>query len=135
MNKIIITGRLVRDPELRTCNSGTEVCNFALAVDRRVKKGDEKQTDFIDCTAWGKTGVFVSTYLHKGDGANVEGRLESRAWTDKDGNKRTSWAVTVDNIEFPHGRSGKKPDDELPAPAPQEFSEVPETEDDGELPF
>ena len=131
MNKIVITGRLTRDPELRTCNSGTEVCNFTLAVDRRVKKGDEKQTDFIDCTAWGKTGVFVSTYLHKGDGANVEGRMESRKWVDNDGNNRVSWAVTVDNIKFPHGRSNNS--QTASAPAPQGFTEIPE--DDGELPF
>ncbi len=133
MNKIIITGRLVRDPDLRTCNNGTEVCNFALAVDRRVKKDQEKKTDFIDCTAWGKTAVFVNTYLHKGDGANVEGRMESNMWTDKDGNKRVSWSVTVDNIEFPHGRSGSNNSHAAPAPAPQEFTEV--TEEDGELPF
>lgn len=135
MNKIIITGRLVRDPELRTCNNGTEVCNFTLAVDRRYKKGDEKETDFIDCTAWGKTGVAVSTYLHKGDGANVEGRMENSPWTDKDGKKRASWHVTVDNLEFPHGRSSKKSDDEPPAPVPQEFAEISEPEEDGELPF
>jgi single-strand DNA-binding protein len=133
MNKIIITGRLTRDPELRTCNSGTEVCNFSLAVDRSYKKGDDKETDFIDCTAWGKTGVFVSTYFHKGDGANVEGRMENSPWTDKDGKTRASWHVTVDNVEFPHGRSGKKSDDDLPAPARQIITEV--AEDDGDLPF
>jgi single-strand DNA-binding protein len=135
MNKIIITGRLVRDPELRTCNNGTEVCNFALAVDRRVKKDQEKKTDFIDCTAWGKTAVFVNTYLHKGDGANVEGRMEGQFWMDHDGKKRVSWSVTVDNIEFPHGRSGSGNNQAAPAPAPQGFAEVDPVEDDGELPF
>lgn len=133
MNKIIITGRLTRDPDLRTCNNGTEVCNFSLAVDRRVKKDQEKKTDFIDCTAWGKTAVFVNTYLHKGDGANVEGRMESNMWTDKDGNKRVSWSVTVDNIEFPHGRSSSNNSQTAPAPAPQEFAEI--DAEDGELPF
>ena len=105
MNKICIAGRIVKDPELRTTNSGTEVCSFTVAVDRRVKSGDEKITDFIDCTAWGKTGVFVSTYFHKGDGINLDGRMESRKWADKDGNNRVSWGVTCDNVEFPHGKA------------------------------
>lgn len=105
MNKICITGRIVRDPELRTTNSGTEVCSFTVAVDRRIKSGEEKITDFIDCTAWGKTGVFVSTYFHKGDGINLDGRLESRKWADKEGNNRVSWGVTCDNVEFPHGKA------------------------------
>ena len=105
MNKICIAGRIVKDPELRTTNSGTEVCGFTVAVDRRIKSGDEKITDFIDCTAWGKTGVFVSTYFHKGDGINLDGRMESRKWADKDGNNRVSWGVTCDNVEFPHGKA------------------------------
>lgn len=108
MNKIIISGRLVKDPELRTTTSGTEVCNFTVAVDRRIKKGEEKQADFIDCTAWGKSGVFVSTYFHKGDGIEVEGRFESRKYADRDGNNRTAWGVTCDNVQFPvGGKSGK----------------------------
>lgn len=105
MNKICIAGRIVKDPELRTTNSGTEVCGFTVAVDRRMRSGEEKITDFIDCTAWGKTGVFVSTYFHKGDGINLDGRMESRKWADKDGNNRVSWGVTCDNVEFPHGNS------------------------------
>ena len=75
MNKIVICGRLTKDPELRTTNNGTEVCGFTVAVDRRIKKNSEKETDFIDCTAWEKTGVFVNTYFHKGDGITVEGRI------------------------------------------------------------
>lgn len=106
MNKVILTGRLSRDPELRACNSGTEVCNFTIAVDRFAKKGEDKQVDFIDCVAWSKTGNFVNTYFHKGDGIVTTGRMESRKWTDKDGNKRTSWEVQCENVEFPIG--GKK---------------------------
>ena len=105
MNKIIICGRLTKDPELRTTNSGTEVCGFTVAVDRRIKKNDEKETDFIDCTAWGKTGVFISTYFHKGDGITVEGRMESNKWVDNDGKNRVSWGVTCDNVEFSLGKN------------------------------
>lgn len=105
MNKVILMGRLVRDPELKTGQSGTEFCSFTVAVDRRAKKGEEKASDFIDCTAFGKTGVFVSTYFHKGDGIALEGRMESRKWQDKDGNNRVSWSVPVDNVYFPPARS------------------------------
>lgn len=104
MNKIFITGRLTRDPELKTTNSGTEVCNFTVAVDRRKRKDAEKETDYFDVSAWTKLGSFVSAYFHKGDGINIEGRMESRKYVDKDGNNRTAWGVTVDNIEFPHGK-------------------------------
>lgn len=107
MNKVILCGRMVRDPELKTTNSGMEVCNFTVAVDRRAKKGEEKIADFVDCTAWGKSGVFVSTYFHKGDGITVDGRLESRKWMDNDGKNRVSWCVTCDNVEFPLGKSGQ----------------------------
>ena len=105
MNKIVICGRLAKEPELRTTSSGTEVCGFTVAVDRRIKKNDEKGTDFIDCTAWGKTGVFVNTYFHKGDGITVEGRMESQKWVDNDGKNRVSWGVTCDNVEFSLGKS------------------------------
>ena len=129
MNKIIITGRLTRQPELKTLDTGTEVCNFTVAVDRRVKQGEEKKADFIDCTAWSKTAAFVSTYFHKGDGINLEGSLESRKWVDSDGKNRVSWAVTVRNAEFPHGRSSGS------APAQTASEPLHEIEDDGDLPF
>lgn len=136
MNRIIIAGRLVRDPDLRVCNSGTEVCNLTVAVDRkRAKKDHEKETDFIDCTAWGKTGVFVSKYFKKGDGITVEGRMESRKWVDKDGNNRTSWGVTVDEVEFPLGKNGGGSDNGLPFTMGDGDGDFQEVEDDGSLPF
>lgn len=128
MNKVIITGRIVKDPELNTTGSGTEVCNFTVAVDRRPGKDKEKVTDFIDCTAWQKTGVFVNTYFHKGDGINVIGRLESRKWEDKEGNKRVSWNVICDEVEFP---LGKKSGESNPSGG---FSPV-DADDEPTLPF
>lgn len=130
MNHITIMGRITKDPELKTTNSGTDVCNFTVAVDRFAKKGEEKQTDFIDVTAWGKSGVFVNQYFSKGAGIVVEGRMESRKWVDKDGNNRVSWGVTAENIHFPVG-GGKKNDGAIDAPT---FTEMP-TDDGGELPF
>lgn len=130
MNKIIIAGRLTRDPELRTTDSGTEVCNFTVAVDRRFGKKEDRQADFIDCTAWSKSGVFVRTYFHKGDGITIEGRMESRKWVDNDGNNRISWGVTVDNVEFPLGKGNNAPEVKMP-----EFEDLGPSGDDGEFPF
>ena len=127
MNNIIITGRLTKDPELRTTNSGTEVCNITVAVDRFAKKGEEKKADFIDCTVWSKSGVFVSTYFKKGDGIVIRGRLESRKWVDNDGKNRIAWEVVAEHIEFPHGRGGKGAE----APAFTDMAATPEED----LPF
>lgn len=106
MNKVIIAGRLTKDPELRSTGSGVEVCNFTVAVDRRADKDGNKKCDFIDCTAWRKTGVFVDKYFNKGDGITVIGRMESEKYQDKDGNNRVSWKVSVDEVEFPFAKKG-----------------------------
>ena len=102
LNRIIIMGRLVRDPELRTTQSGTPVTSFTLAVDRDFKSRDsgEKSTDFIDVVAWRQTAEFVCKYFAKGRMAVVSGRLQIRSWTDKDGNKRRSAEVVADNVYF-----------------------------------
>ena len=101
LNKIFIMGRLTRDPELRRTQSGTAVTSFSLAVDRDFKsQSGEKETDFIDVVAWRSTAEFVAKYFTKGRMAIVEGRLQIRPWTDKDGNKRRSAEVVADNIYF-----------------------------------
>ena len=102
LNKIVIMSRLTRDPELRYTASNTPVASFSLAVDRdfKSKEGGEKETDFIDCVAWRQTGEFASKYFQKGSMAAVKGRLQIRDWQDKDGNKRRSAEVIVDNIYF-----------------------------------
>jgi single-strand DNA-binding protein len=100
LNRIDIIGRLVRDPEYRTVGgNNTSVCNFTLAVDDDFKNQDgEKETDFIECTAWRQAAEFVTRYLTKGQMMAVSGRLKSRKWTDKDGNRRTSWFIKADNV-------------------------------------
>ena len=102
LNHIVIQGRLTRDPELRRTSSGTAVAGFTLAVDRDFasKDGGQKETDFIDCVAWRQTGEFASKYFQKGRMAVVSGRLQIRGWTDKDGNKRRTAEVVVDNMYF-----------------------------------
>ena len=102
LNRIILMGRLTRDPELRHTQTGTPVASFSLAVDRDFKDRNtgEKATDFIDIVAWRQTGEFVSRYFTKGRMAVVEGRLQIRDWTDKEGNKRRSAEVVADQVYF-----------------------------------
>ena len=106
LNHIVIMGRLTRDPELRTTQSGVSVTSFTVAVDRDFggRDGSEKQTDFIDCVAWRQTADFVSKYFTKGRMAVVSGRLQSRKWQDRGGNNRTSWEVVADNVYFGDSR-------------------------------
>lgn len=110
LNHIVIMGRLVREPELRRTGSGVAVTSFTLAVDRDFggKDGGEKETDFIDCVAWRQTGEFAAKYFARGRMAVVSGRLQIRSWTDKDGNKRRTAEVVVDNMYF--GDSKKESD-------------------------
>ena len=125
-------GRLTRDPELRRTQSGTAVASFTLAVDRDYKPQDgERETDFIDIVAWRGTGEFVSKYFTKGRMAVVEGRLQVRDWTDKDGNKRRSTEVVADNVYF---GDSKRSESGTPAEPSGELQELPD-EEKGELPF
>ena len=106
LNHIVIMGRLARDPELRHTQTGTPVATFRLAVDRdyKDKTTGERGTDWIDVVAWRSTGEFVSRYLAKGRLAVVEGRLQMREWTDKEGNRRTTAEVVADNVYFGDSR-------------------------------
>ncbi|MCI7624513.1 MAG: single-stranded DNA-binding protein [Clostridiales bacterium] len=152
LNHITIMGRLTRDPELRYTQSQTPVASFTLAVDRDFgsRDGGEKQTDFIDCVAWRQTAEFVSKYFTKGSMAVVSGRLQIRDWTDRDGGKRRSAEVVVDNMYF--GESRRRDGDsgdsrsssyssygnsgsagKSSAPAASAFAEL--DDGDGELPF
>ena len=152
LNHIVIMGRLTRDPELRTTQSGVSVASFTVAVDRDFggRDGGERQTDFFDCSAWRNTGEFVSRYFHKGSMIVVSGRMQSRKFQDRDGNNRTAWDIQADNVYF--GDSKRDSDSQpnyntqsnyggydsarqnTPAPqvVPNPFEEL---EDDGELPF
>ena len=101
LNKIIIMGRLTIDPELRRTGSGTAVTSFSMACDRDFKsQSGDKETDFIEVVAWKNTAEFVSKYFSKGRMAVVEGRLQIRDWTDKDGGKRRSAEVVADHVYF-----------------------------------
>lgn len=101
LNRVVLMGRLTKDPELRHTVSGTAVASFSLAVDRDYKSDSgDRETDFINTVAWRNTAEFVSKYFSKGRMAVVSGRLQIRNWTDKDGNKRVSAEVVADSIYF-----------------------------------
>ena len=147
LNKVILAGRLVADPELKQTPTGISVCRFRLAVQRRFVKDQQEQTaDFIDIVAWRQTAEFVSRYFKKGRPILVCGQLQSRTWTDKDGGKRYSVEVLADEVSFVESKgstqTGDAPAQYTPAnnygtPA---YSSVPDsnfeeiTADDG-LPF
>ena len=131
LNNITLAGRLTRDPELRRTNSGTAVASLTLAVERDFadKETGERLCDFIDCVAWRGTAEFIERNFRKGQMAIVNGRLEIRKYTDKDGNARRVAEVKVDNIYF----GGAKQEAPADAPAAQDFAQI--TEDDETLPF
>ena len=109
LNRIDIMGRLTRDPEYRTTGNGTSVANFSVAVERDFKTDSaEKETDFIDCVAWRQTAEFVTKYMKKGSMVVVSGRLQVRAWVDKDGGKRRTAEVVADSVYF--GESKRQSD-------------------------
>ena len=159
LNHIVIMGRLTRDPDLRTTQSGVNVASFTVAVDRDFggRDGGERQTDFFDVSAWRQTGEFVSKYFRKGSMIVVSGRMQSRKYQDRDGNNRTAWDVQADNVYFGESkrdndaqgsfgsgsfsapasgnygnRDSGRPAAAAPQIAPNPFEDL---EDDGDLPF
>ena len=133
-------GRLTRDPELRRTGSGTSVTSFSLACDRDFKsQSGEKETDFIEVVAWKNTAEFVSKYFSKGRMAVVDGRLQIRDWTDKDGGKRRSAEVVADNVYFADSKRSESNDNQkenfnaLSGRVSDDFAPI--SEEDGEIPF
>lgn len=135
MNKCIIIGRLTADPEIRATQSNTIVANYTLAVDRQNKNEGQPSADFIECVAFSKGGEFAQKYLSKGTKIAIEGRIQTRNWEDKQGNKRKSTEVVVDRHEFVEGKR-----DNSSYSAQDAISgafDVPDISDDdiGDLPF
>lgn len=133
LNKIVIMGRLTKDPELRYTQSQTAVASFTLAVDRDyAREGAEKETDFINCVAWKGTADFITRYFLKGQMIVLSGRLQIRSWQDKDGKTRYSAEVVADNVYF--GES-KRESEGRPANVTTDEPQFTELSDDGDLPF
>jgi single-strand DNA-binding protein len=124
LNRAILMGRLVSDPELRNTPSGVAVVQFRLAVDRDyTPKGHEKQTDFINCVAWRNTAEFVSKYFPKGSMIAIEGSLQSRGYTDKEGKSRTVFEVVADKVHF-CGSKQNNGNQSKPAYSADDFEEI-----------
>lgn len=100
LNTSILMGRLTSDPELKYTSNNVPVTNFTLAVDRQYKSGEEKQTDFINIVAWRNTAEFVTKYFSKGLLVALEGSIQTRRYTDKEGNNRTAFEVVANNVHF-----------------------------------
>ena len=132
LNKVILMGRLTKEPELRHTPQDIPVVSFSIAVDRGY--GDDKQVDFVNIVAWRHTAEFVSKWFTKGQLIAVSGRLQVRPYSDRDGNKRTATEVLADEVFFAERkRDGNSQDRGLPPPASEDFEEI--YGDDGELPF
>lgn len=145
LNSVTLMGRLVQDPDLRTTQSNISVCRFSLAVDRNFSgQGQEKKTDFINCVAWRQQADFISKYFRKGQMMALQGSLYQDSYTDRDGNKRTSYTVSVERAYFcgsksesgsgsanynQHEQNGSS----YQNASADDFSDVPNAEDD--LPF
>lgn len=100
MNRVVLIGRLTRNPEIRKTTSGTSVCNLTLAVNRRNSQPGQPDADFIGCIAWNKTADLIYQYLHKGSLIGVEGRIQTRSYDDRKGNKVYVTEVVADSVQF-----------------------------------
>ena len=142
MNNVSLIGRLTAEPELKHTQSGTACTRFNIAVDRRVKQGEEKQTDFITIVAWQQRAEFICKYFSKGQRIALTGRIQTGSYTDKDGNKRYTFEVVADNVEFCESKTAQPQNqqskaqtasaDIFPGAAP-DFADYDGTSDD--LPF
>ena len=134
MNIIAIKGRLVRDPECRKTPNDITTCKITVAVDRAYSSGGEKQTDFFDCVFWRQGAEFVNKYFSKGREIIVHGEMQSRKWTDKEGNNRISWEIQNAHAEFCGGKGETAPATyEAPAASASDFAMLNDT--DLQLPF
>ena len=139
MNKVILMGRLTRDPEVRYAqgDNAMAIARYSLAVDRRFKRDGEPDADFINCVAFGKSGEFAEKYLKKGTKIAVVGRIQTGSYTNKDGQKVYTTDVVVEEQEFAESKNSVSSDNNQYAPANKntDFMSVPDEIEDSELPF
>ena len=138
MNKVILIGRLVRDPEVRYSQGekSIAIARYTLAVDRKFKKEGEQSADFISCVAMGKNGEFAEKYLKQGTKIAIEGRIQTGSYTNKDGNKVYTTDVIVEGHEFCESKSSQNQSQQNnnPAPSSDGFISIPDGIEN-ELPF
>lgn len=139
-SKAIIAGNLTRDPELRSTNSGNNVCSFSVAVNRTFRSNDgenKEDVSFIDCSAWGKLGETIAQYAKKGSGVLISGRLNQRSWEDKSGNKRSNVEIVVEEFNFVgSNNSSSSASSNAPDAAPADVpDDIPDEIDLSDVPF
>ena len=138
MNKVILMGRLTRDPEVRYTqgDNAMAIARYSLAVDRRFKRDGEPDADFINCVAFGKSGEFAEKYLKKGTKIAVVGRIQTGSYTNKDGQKVYTTDVVVEEQEFAESKNSSSSDNNQSAPANKntDFMNIPNGIEE-ELPF
>ena len=134
-NLVVLTGRLTADPELKTTPNGTNVTSFSIAVERRYRSGEERQTDFINIVAWQKTAEFITKYFKKGNLIGIEGSIQTRRYQDKNGNNRTAFEVIANNVQFVESKREAGAEGASFSNADvNDFAEM-DTVDDSDLPF
>lgn len=139
MNKVILTGRFTRDPEVRYTNDGTSIARFSIAVNRRfAKEGSDQKADFLNCIAFGKSAEFIEKYFFKGMKVDLSGRIQTGSYTNRDGQKVYTTDIVVEEIEFGESKgsnqSQQKPETPHPETDPDGFMSIPDGIDE-ELPF
>ena len=137
VNKVILVGRLGKDPEVRFTASGLGICNFSLATDRKYtnKQGEKvDETEWHKCVTFGKLSEICGQYLHKGSLIYAEGRLQTREWQDKDGNKRWSTEILVEQMRM-LGSKGDRPAAPSASSGDDPFDRVPDMPPDDDIPF
>lgn len=139
MNKVILTGRFTRDPEVRYTNDGTSIARFSIAVNRRfVKEGSDQKADFFNCVAFGRSAEFIEEYFAKGMKADLSGRIQTGSYTNKDGVKVYTTDIVVEEIEFGESKGSSQVQTASPTPNPEAdpdgFMGIPDDIDE-EMPF
>ena len=124
LNVVVLSGRLTQDPELKTTANGISVCSFSIAVERRYKSGEERQSDFINIVTWRSSAEFVSKYFKKGQMIAIRGSIQTRRYQDKDGNNRTAFEIVADDVQFADfaRRDGDSAPMAAPAATPASFA-------------
>lgn len=140
MNKVILTGRFTRDPEIKCTNDGASIARFSIAVNRRfVKEGSDQKADFLNCIAFGKSAEFIEKYFSKGMKADLSGRIQTGSYANRDGQKVYTTDIVVEEIEFGESKgssqSQQKPETPHPEADPDGFMSIPDSVADDVLPF
>lgn len=133
INNVVLMGRLVATPELKSTQTGVSVTSFTLAVERSyAKQGEERQADFINCVAWRNTAEFIAKYFQKGSMLAITGSIQTRNYEDKNGNKRTAVEVVADSASFCGSKSESNNAPNINVAPPSDFEEI---DTDADFPF